>query len=109
MDGVRFDPSSVLVYLRPLVLMNLIFWNIRGVWGSGKTTVVRNLALSRCPTLMGIVEPKHSSLSHRKLRSWWFDDNFDWEDVMENEGSGGSILIWDKSKFHKTSCLKGDR
>lgn len=57
---------------------------------------------------MGIVESKHSSIFHR-IRRWWNDDNFDWDNVPANNRSGGLILIWNKVSINNLMCTKAER
>lgn len=57
---------------------------------------------------MDIVETNHSSLNCRRICSWWKDDNFGWDEVLANNGSGGLVLIWDKTYLNNLVCTKGD-
>lgn len=105
----RPDSSPKLVSRSSLLMFNMIFWNLRGVGGSGKSTVLRNPVLVRNSALMGIVETKHSFLYLRKVRSGWNNDNFGCEDVLESNGSGGLNFVWDKGAFKCLKCSKGER
>lgn len=92
-----------------MIHMNCLVWNVRGIGGSGKASVIRNLVLSRNPAVMGSVETKHSTLTMQLVRRWWGKDNFSWEDIPVSSGSGGLVIVWDMSSFLKTDCKKGER
>lgn len=89
--------------------MNFISWNTRGLGGNGKVSTIRGLATKFTPAIFGLVETKHSTVNELKIRSFWGADDFRWEDVPANHGSGGLILMWATETFTHIRSLKGDR
>ncbi|KAK7268946.1 hypothetical protein RIF29_21657 [Crotalaria pallida] len=89
--------------------MNIIAWNIRGIGGAGKSGAVKKLINSNNPSILGLVETKHSSSKPRRWNSWWRADDLGWEEVLAVNGSGGLILMWNQTLFKVLSSTKGDR
>lgn len=110
MAKTKPELSPRLVSRSSLLMFNLILWNLRGVGVVViKSTVLCNLVCGKIPTLMSIVETKHSSLCLHKVRSQWNNDNFRCEDVTTSNGSGGLIFVWDKGAFKCLKRSKGER
>lgn len=67
--------------------------------GSGKSSLIHNLALNRNPALTGLVEAKHSIINSQTIGAWWGNVNLSWEDILVLNGGGGLILTWNEDLF----------
>lgn len=92
------------------LIMNLIFWNIRGLGKGEKVKTIRKLVGNYNISFLGLVETKHRVSIKNGVKRLWGYDNFDMCEVFASETfAGGIITIWDASSFNVAQKHKGGR
>ena len=83
-------------------------WNVRGLRGDGKLSMVKELKKKYRLNILGLIETKREVVTKFDVARLWGCDTVGWE-FMESVGaSGGLLLMWDNLLFKQLNCYKGD-
>ena len=92
------------------LIMNCLFWNIRGIGKGEKTLSIRSLVRKKNVSFMGLAETKHRKPFQSRFRRLWGNDDYDYCEVFASDTHGGGILaVWDKHTFHASVKHTGSR
>lgn len=79
--------------------MIVLSWNIRGLGGKIKRSVVRKLISKHNPHFVCIQETKSENITQKLIGSIWNDPNTQWVASPSIGNSGGILSLWSTSFF----------
>ncbi|XP_016207055.1 uncharacterized protein LOC107647498 [Arachis ipaensis] len=89
--------------------MTFASWNVRGLAGTGKLSIVKNFRKKFNVHVLGLIETKKEVMTKFEVVQLWGNDGVGWEFVEAEGASGGLLLMWDNTVFNLSSCYKGAR
>ncbi|XP_016178558.1 uncharacterized protein LOC107621018 [Arachis ipaensis] len=89
--------------------MSFASWNVRGLAGIGKLSMVKTFRKKFNLHMLGLVETKKEVVTRFDVVQLWGNDRARWEFVEAEGASGGLLLMWDVTVFKLSNCYKGGR
>ncbi|XP_016178406.1 uncharacterized protein LOC107620802 [Arachis ipaensis] len=89
--------------------MTFASWNVRGLAGTEKLSMVKNFRKKFNVHVLGLIETKKEVMTKFEVVQLWGNDGVGWEFVEAEGASGGLLLMWDSTVFNLSSCYKGAR
>ncbi|XP_057730504.1 uncharacterized protein LOC130945825 [Arachis stenosperma] len=89
--------------------MSFASWNVRGLAGIGKLSMVKSFRKKFNVQILGLVETKKEVVTKFDVVQLWGNDVVGWEFVKAEGASGGLLLMWDATVFKLSNCYKGVR
>ncbi|XP_016185315.1 uncharacterized protein LOC107626946 [Arachis ipaensis] len=83
-------------------------WNVRGLRGDGKLSMVKELKKKYRLNMPGLIETKREVMTKFDVVRLWGCDTVGWDYVESVGASGGLLLMWDDLLFKQSNCYKGD-
>nr|XP_025616595.1 uncharacterized protein LOC112708885 [Arachis hypogaea] len=84
-------------------------WNVRGLVGVGKLSMVKNFRKKVKVHVLGLIEIKKEVVTKFDVVQMWDNDGVGWEYVEAEGAFGGLLLMWDITVFNSSNCYKGAR
>lgn len=93
-----------------MLIMNWLFWNVRGLGKGEKCISIRKLVEKHKLSVLAMVETKHRHSFARRVRRIWGRDEYEWcESLASDTSSGGIIAIWDPENFSVSQRFTNER
>ncbi|XP_016185434.1 uncharacterized protein LOC107627082 [Arachis ipaensis] len=89
--------------------MSFASWNVRGLAGIGKLSMIKAFRKKFNLHMLGLVETKKEMVNRFDVMQLWGNDGAGWEFVEAEGASGGLLLMWDTTVFKLSNCYKGGR
>ncbi|XP_072062122.1 uncharacterized protein [Arachis hypogaea] len=84
-------------------------WNIRGLKGVGKLSMIKNFRRKFNVHMLGLIETKTEMVTNFDIAQLWGNGAVKWELVGSVGAAGGLVLMWDDMVFRMNNCYKGAR
>jgi len=87
--------------------MRILSFNSRGLGGPEKGRYLRDIIAKESIDMACIQETKMVNITNEKCISIWGDNNIEWVHYGAENGAGGILSVWSKSKFSMLKSKTG--
>lgn len=87
--------------------MKILSYNVRGLGGSGKRRIIRELVCQNHVEFLCLQETKIQNTDSRVCLQVWGDSDFEWKAIQAENRSGGILCVWKKNLFVLESSVEG--
>lgn len=86
-------------HLKKVLIMFLIWWNIRGLIARAKRSSLRKIITQHDPIFVFIQETKMNEMNKKTVRTYWKADEIEWIFSPADGNSEEIIFLWNKNSF----------